>query len=197
MHMFAVCFANLGVALCSVKLVTLKEQMSGEFPSFTNHAGHEIWTKRREAMPRKNCKLYQHYLRISKTDVAVFISSEHLVRYVEEGKSWNSEAPSSVDSNTSKIDEIEDPYKEIWQQHWVLHGLKSALDRLQHWSKTGISHSFGVRWGWINTWWKDNFVRHTLKQLFATWSDLDREKNSWKRGSDEVQWRRRWWWCKR
>jgi hypothetical protein len=28
-----------------------------------------------------------------------------------------SEAPSSADSNASKIDEIEDPYKEIWQKH--------------------------------------------------------------------------------
>jgi hypothetical protein len=37
--------------------------------------------------------------------------------YVEEGKIWNSETPSSVDSNASKIDEFEDPCKEICQKH--------------------------------------------------------------------------------
>jgi hypothetical protein len=59
------------------------------------------------------------------------IDFEHLVRHVQERKSRKSEAPSSVDSNASKIDEVEDSYKEIWQKHWALRGLKSALDRLQ------------------------------------------------------------------
>jgi hypothetical protein len=49
-------------------------------------------------------------------DVTVFFSFEHLIRYVE-GKSLKSEAPSSDNSNTSKIDEFKDPYKEIWQKH--------------------------------------------------------------------------------
>jgi hypothetical protein len=40
MRLFAIRFVNLGLALCSVKLVTLKEQIVGEIPSFTNHAGH-------------------------------------------------------------------------------------------------------------------------------------------------------------
>jgi hypothetical protein len=31
----------------------------------------------------------------------------------------------------NQIDEVEDSYKEIWQKHWALRGLKSALDRLQ------------------------------------------------------------------
>jgi hypothetical protein len=39
-HMFAIRLANLGLALRLVKLVTLKEHLSGENPSFTNHAGH-------------------------------------------------------------------------------------------------------------------------------------------------------------
>jgi hypothetical protein len=38
--MFAIRLANLGLALRLVKLVTLKEHLSGENPSFTNHAGH-------------------------------------------------------------------------------------------------------------------------------------------------------------
>jgi hypothetical protein len=36
----------------------------------------------------------------------------------KEEKSWKSEAPSSVGSDASKIDEFEDPYKEIWQKYW-------------------------------------------------------------------------------
>jgi hypothetical protein len=39
-RLFAIRFVNLGLALCSVKLVTLKEQIVGEIPSFTNHAGN-------------------------------------------------------------------------------------------------------------------------------------------------------------
>jgi hypothetical protein len=53
----------------------------------------------------------------SKTDVAVFINFEDLVRHVHGRKSSKSEAPSSAGSNASKIDEFEDPYKEIWQKH--------------------------------------------------------------------------------
>jgi hypothetical protein len=54
-----------------------------------------------------------HRHRTSKTDVAVFISFEGLVRHVQGRKSLKSEAPSSASSNASKIDEFEDPYKEI------------------------------------------------------------------------------------
>jgi hypothetical protein len=39
-RLFAIRFLNLGLALCSVKLVTLKEQFVGEIPSSTNHKGH-------------------------------------------------------------------------------------------------------------------------------------------------------------
>jgi hypothetical protein len=62
-------------------------------------------------------------------------------------KSWKSEAPSSAGSNASKIYEFEDSYKEIWQKHWAMCSLKSALDRLQRRSRTGITHSIGVSWG--------------------------------------------------
>jgi NADH:ubiquinone oxidoreductase subunit B-like Fe-S oxidoreductase len=40
MRLFAIWFVNLGLALCSVKLVTLKEQIVGEIPSFINHVGY-------------------------------------------------------------------------------------------------------------------------------------------------------------
>jgi hypothetical protein len=40
-----------------------------------------------------------------------------LFRHVQGRKSLKSEAPSSEGSNASKIDEFEDPYKEIWQKH--------------------------------------------------------------------------------
>jgi hypothetical protein len=47
--------------------------------------------------------------------------------------------------------------------------LKSALDRLLRRSRSGITHSIGVRLGWINTWWKENFMHHACKLLFFTW----------------------------
>jgi hypothetical protein len=58
-----------------------------------------------------------HHHRTSKTDVAVFINFEDLVRHVQGKKVEKSEAPSSAGSNASKIDEFKDPYKEIWQKH--------------------------------------------------------------------------------
>ena len=39
------------LALCLVKLMTLKEHMSGEAPNFTNHAGHETQMMR-ETVPK-------------------------------------------------------------------------------------------------------------------------------------------------
>jgi hypothetical protein len=51
----------------------------------------------------------------------------------------------------------------------VMYSLKSALDWLLRRSRSGITHSIGVCWGWINTWWKDNFMHHAWKLLFFTW----------------------------
>ena len=48
----------------------------------------------------------------------------HMDRDVQGRKSWYSEAPWNSRSNASKINEFEDPYKEIWQEHWTLHVLK-------------------------------------------------------------------------
>jgi hypothetical protein len=50
-------------------------------------------------------------------DIVVFISFEHLIKYVEERKSSKSEASSSADSNASEIDKFKDPYKDIWRKH--------------------------------------------------------------------------------
>jgi hypothetical protein len=58
-----------------------------------------------------------HRHRTSKTDVAVFIDFEDLVGHVQGRKSLKLEAPSSAGSNASKINEFDDPYKEIWQKH--------------------------------------------------------------------------------
>ena len=51
LHMFTN-IANLDLALCLVKLMTLKEHMSGEAPNFTNHAGQETQMMRRETVPK-------------------------------------------------------------------------------------------------------------------------------------------------
>ena len=48
----------------------------------------------------------------------------HMDRDVQGRKSWYSEAPWNSRSNASKINEFEDLYKEIWQEHWTLHVLK-------------------------------------------------------------------------
>jgi len=68
-----------------------------------------------------------------------------------------SEAPSNTRSNASKIKNFEDPSKELWQKHWRARVLKSARDRLQPWSKKGITLLFGSRFGQMMTRWKDNF----------------------------------------
>jgi hypothetical protein len=68
---------------------------------------------RGENHTQRNCKPVHHHHRISKTDVTVFINFEDLVRHVQGRKSLKSEAPSSDGYNASKIDEFEDPYKEI------------------------------------------------------------------------------------
>ena len=59
---------NLDLALRLVKLMTLKEHMSGEAPNFTNNAGHETQMMRRETVP----KIYEHHHQhqVSRTDVA-------------------------------------------------------------------------------------------------------------------------------
>ena len=43
---------NFDLALHLVKLMTLKEHMSGEAPNFTNHAGQETQMMRRETVPK-------------------------------------------------------------------------------------------------------------------------------------------------
>jgi hypothetical protein len=53
MRSFAVWFVNLGLALCSVNLVTLKEKIVGEIPSFTNHAGIKHKLRGEKSYPKE------------------------------------------------------------------------------------------------------------------------------------------------
>ena len=52
-----------------VKLMTLKEHMSGEAPNFTNHAGHETQMMRRETVP-KILNTIINIFKVSRTNVA-------------------------------------------------------------------------------------------------------------------------------
>ena len=52
----------------------------------------------------------------------------HMDRDVQGRKSWYSEAIWNSRSNASKINEFEDPYKEIWQKLWMLRVLKFETD---------------------------------------------------------------------
>src|SRR6185312_7202764 len=52
----------------------------------------------------------------------------HMDRDVQGRKSGYSKAPSNFHSNAFKINEFEDPYKEIWQKLWTLRVLKFGID---------------------------------------------------------------------
>src|SRR6185503_8358916 len=65
-----------------------------------------------------------------------FHQFENMFRAVQEAKSRYSEAPSNSHSNSFKINEFEDPYKEIWQEHWTLRVLKFV----------GTDCSAGIKW---------------------------------------------------
>ena len=60
----------------------------------------------------------------------------HMDRDVQGRKSWYSESPWNSRSNASKINEFEDPYKEIWQEHWMLRVMKFV----------GTDCSAGTKW---------------------------------------------------
>ena len=61
---------------------------------------------------------------------------DQILRMERDRESWYSEAPWNYHSNTSKINEFEDPYKEIWQEHWTLRVLKFV----------GTDCSTGIKW---------------------------------------------------
>ena len=61
-------------------------------------------------------------------DAAVFINLRTCSELYKKQKVDISEAPSNSHSNASKINEFEDPYKEIWQKLWTLRVLKFETD---------------------------------------------------------------------
>src|SRR6185312_321653 len=74
--------ANLDLALRLVKLMTLKDHMSGGAPNFTNHAGQETQMMRRETEPK-----------ILNTIINIFKSQERtslsLIHFVHKSKICN------------------------------------------------------------------------------------------------------------
>jgi len=76
--------------------------------------------------------------------------------------------------------------------------LKTVPDSKQCRSKTGVTTSFGLRFGWTNMCWKDNFIMHTVELYFFICSILHKGKNPWRRGSCKGKmttlrkWRWRW-----
>ena len=60
---------NLDLALRLVKLMTLKEHISGEAPNFTNNAGHETQMMRRKTVP-KILNTIINIFKVSRTNIA-------------------------------------------------------------------------------------------------------------------------------
>jgi hypothetical protein len=78
----------------------------------------------------------------------------------------------------------------------VQHVLKSVLDSTQRWSKTDIAPLFELRFRWMTTRWKGNFINFSIELHFDICSVLDREEVHEKRDSKETMRtrKRRWWW---
>ena len=89
-----------------------------------------------------------------------FHQFENIFRAVQEAKSLYSEAPSNSHSNAFKINEFEDPYKEIWKEHWTLRVLKFV----------------GINFGRMKTRWKGKFMHFAMEQCFSTCSVLEIER---------------------
>jgi hypothetical protein len=98
------------------------------------------------------------------------------------------EAPWSYISNKSRIKTIGGSCKRLCPNHRVQHVLKSVLDRTQHWSKTDIAPLFELRFRWMTTRWKGNFINFSIELYLDICSVLDRGENPWKKrqqGDDE------------
>jgi hypothetical protein len=118
---------------------------------------------------------------------------EHMIRDVQWKKSSYSEAPLNLISNASRIINFEDPYKEIWQKHWALRNLKSALDRLHRRSKIGTTLLFGTRFMRMMACWKDNLMEFNLEGCLCTYSVLEVKENLWKMRQRQGRDVSRWW----
>jgi hypothetical protein len=91
------------------------------------------------------------------------------------------EAPWIFHSNASRTNEFEDPCKELWRKHWVLHILKFQ-DRFHHWGKMDVTLLFKVRFGKLKTCWKGNFVHCVMEYslgYFLFWT-LKRKIMEWR-----------------
>ena len=76
----------------------------------------------------------------------------HMDRDIQGRKSWYSEAPWNSRSNAFKINEFQDPYKELWQEHWTLRVLKFVGTDCSagiKWTQLSCSESILGEWGLI------------------------------------------------
>ena len=127
--------ANLDLALRLVKLMTLKEHMSGEAPNFTNHARHETQMMR-ETVPKIlntiiNIFKFQERMSLS------LINFVHNSRDLQCKKDEYSGSPPSPRFNVSMIDTIEDPREELCLKHqrctcWNQHGADCSDGKKGH-----------------------------------------------------------------
>jgi hypothetical protein len=69
----------------------------------------------------------------------------------------------------------------------VQHILKSVLDSTQRWSKTDIAPLFELRFQWMTTRWKGNFINFSIELYFNICSVLYRGEIR------EKETARRWW----
>jgi hypothetical protein len=78
----------------------------------------------------------------------------------------------------------------------VQHVLKSVLDSTQRWSKMDIAPLFELRFRWMTTRWKGNFINFLIELYLDIRCVIDRGVNPWKRDSKEMMRtrKRRWWW---
>jgi hypothetical protein len=112
--MFTISFANLNLALCSVKQVTLKEHMSGECPNFSNHAGTQgLNDVGRSYAQRVSSQIISTILK-SRNERGCFPRFCTYFQRCANEKMIYSEAPLIFLSNSSRINEFEDPCKELW-----------------------------------------------------------------------------------
>jgi hypothetical protein len=60
------------------------------------------------------------------------------------------------------------------------------LDSKQCWSETAIAPSFGLRFRWMSTRWKGNFINFSIDLYFCVCSVLDAGVNPRRRGSNKA-----------
>jgi hypothetical protein len=102
------------------------------------------------------------------------LSSRHLILQSQRENTEYFWTPWSYDSNKSRIKTIRGSYKRLCPNHRVQHVLKSVLDSTQCWSKTDKAPLFDLRFRWMTTSWKGNFINFSIELYFDICSVLDR-----------------------